>query len=169
MKKIFSCAMIVAMAFALVSCGGEKKAEKAGTLAPAKTEVKGALSEYYTVVEKTYDIDAFEKNVLKAPIIAIELKKTKEIMGHHGFEPVGTFGQGVYGNYGFGIKVTDANGKQVLSVRADEGGMNGVYSSDDLKDLWELEPGETGIVRWSAEELKDVKGEYKFEITSYAK
>ena len=69
----------------------------------------------------------------------------------------------------FKCMVTDANGKQVLSVRADEGGMNGVYSSDDLKDLWELEPGETGIVRWSAEELKDAKGEYKFEITSYAK
>ena len=170
MKKIFSCAMIVAMAFALVSCGGEKKAEKAGTLTPAKTEVKGDLSEYYTVVEKTYNIDAFEKSILKEPIIAIELKRTdKEMKGFHGFEPVGTFGQGVYGNYGFGIKVTDANGKQVLSVRADEGGMNGVYSSDDLKDLWELAPGETGIVRWSVEELKDAKGEYKFEITSYAK
>lgn len=153
--------------FVMVACGGEEKKKSANTLSPEKTEIKGALSEYYTVVEKTYDIDAFEKDVLEAPIIKIELKRTdKERMGFDCFEPVGTYGRDVYGNYGFGIKVTDAAGNQVYSVRADESGLNGVYSSDDLKDLWELEPGEVGIVRWSADELKDAKGEFKFEITS---
>ena len=55
----------------------------------------------------------------------------------------------------------------MFSARADEGGLDGVYSSDDLKDLWELEAGETNQVRWNVEELKDPSGEYTFEITSY--
>ena len=171
MKKIFSCAMIVAMTIALVSCGGgEKKAPApANTLAPAKTEIKGDLAEYFTVVEKTYNFADFEKSILDEPVIAIELQRTDKALPEaykKGYEPMGTYGQGVYGNYGFGIKVKNAEGKDVFSVRADASGLNGVYSSDDLKDLWELEAGETGQVRWSATELKDAKGEYKFEITS---
>lgn len=162
--------MIVAMALALVSCGGEeKKAAAKDVLAPAKTEVKGDLAEYFTVVDKTYEMASFEEAISGGPIIAIELQRTDKAFPEaykKGYEPMGTYGQGVYGNYGFGIKVKNAEGKDVFSVRADASGLNGVYSSDDLKDLWELEAGETGQVRWSASDLKGAKGEYKFEITS---
>lgn len=50
MKKIFSCAMIVAMAFALVSCGGEKKSEggkEPKTVTATRTTfTSGDLSDY---------------------------------------------------------------------------------------------------------------------------
>ena len=162
--------MIVAMAFALVSCGGGEKKAKPSILKPEKTEVKGKLSEYFTVVDKSYEISAMEKNVLREPIVSVLLQRTETPLPaayKHGYEPVGTFGQGVDGNYGFGIKIKDANDNEVFSARADKGGMSGVYSSDDLKELWELNAGETSKVRWSVEKLKDAKGEYKFEITSY--
>ena len=174
MKKIFSCAMIVAMSIALVSCGGSEKKtadSAATTLAPSKTEIKGDLSEYFTVVEKTYDFADFEKSMFdEEPIIALELQRTDKALPEaykKGYEPVGYSGYSGRGNYGFGIKVKDADGKEVFSVRADASGLNGVYDSDDLKNLWELEAGETGQVRWSAYELKDANGEYKFEITSH--
>lgn len=174
MKKFIMSLAVVAITLTLSSCGGgnkDSKKEPANTLAPEKTEIKGALKEYYTVVDKTYDIDAMEKSILGEPIIAIELQRTDvrlpEYWAGVNWEPVGTSGYSVDGNYGFGIKVKDANGKQVFSARADEGGMQGVYSSDDLKDLWELEAGETSVVRWSADGLKDASGKYTFEITSY--
>ena len=166
MKKLL---LFLAVAGFMVACGGGEK-KTATTLAPSKTEIKGDLSEYFTVVEKTYDFADFEKSMFEEPIIAIELQRTDKALPEaykKGYEPVGYSGYGVKGNYGFGIKVKDADGKEVYSVRADASGLSGVYDTDDLKNLWELEAGETGQVRWSADELKDANGEYKFEITSY--
>lgn len=174
MKKSLMSVAVAAIALALLSCGGQSKDSKTEpktTLTPSKTEVKGPLSEYYTVVDQSYDFAEMDRGYFGDDlIISIELQRTDKPFPEKylkGYEPAGTYGYSVKGNYGIGIKIKDADGKQVFSARADEGGLDGPYSSDDLKDLWELEAGETNQVRWNVEELKDPSGEYTFEITSY--
>lgn len=177
MKKILRTGVAILTLAALMSCGGnsnqknneneKEQAEKETVLVPKTTKVKGDLSEYFEVVEKEYQLkdDTFGK------MVTITLmRKDKELPDiYKEFMPVGYFGAGVMGNYGFGIKIFDENEDQVLSIRADDGGMGGVYSSDDLKDLWDLEEGETGIVRWSTDDLDECTGKLTFTITSYAK
>ena len=177
MKKILRTGVAILTLAALMSCGGnsnqknneneKEQAEKKTVLVPKGTKVKGDLSEYFEVVEKEYQLkdDTFGK------MVTITLmRKDKELPDiYKEFMPVGYFGAGVMGNYGFGIKIFDENEDQVLSIRADDGGMGGVYSSDDLKDLWDLEEGETGIVRWSTDDLDECTGKLTFTITSYAK
>lgn len=177
MKKILRTGVAILTLAALMSCGGnsnqknneneKEQAEKKTVLVPKATKVKGDLSEYFEVVEKEYQLkdDTFGK------MVTITLmRKDKELPDiYKEFMPVGYFGAGVMGNYGFGIKIFDENEDQVLSIRADDGGMGGVYSSDDLKDLWDLEEGETGIVRWSTDDLDECTGKLTFTITSYAK
>ena len=77
----------------------------------------------------------------------------------------------MYGNFGIGIEVYDAESNLILSKSASESGLSGVYSSDDLKNLLTLAEGETGFVRWSARkefEKYDNK-EFTFKLTSYLK
>lgn len=105
-------------------------------------------------------------------MISIELQRTDAPFSFdtEGLEPVGTFGQGVYGNFGIGIEVYDAESNLILSKSASEGGMQGVYSSDDLKNLLTLATGETGFVRWSAKEFENYENkEFSFKLTSYLK
>ena len=176
MKKILRTGVAILTLAALMSCGGnsnqknneneKEQAEKKTVLVPKTTKVKGDLSEYFEVVEKEYQL----KDDTYSKMITITLmRKDKELPDiYKEFKPVGYFGAGVMGNYGFGIKIFDENEDQVLSIRADVGGTGGVYSSDDLKDLWDLEKGETGIVRWMTYDLDECTGKLTFTITSYA-
>ena len=176
MKKILRTGVAILTLAALMSCGGnsnqknneneKEQAEKETVLVPKTTKVKGDLSEYFEVVEKEYQL----KDDTYSKMITITLmRKDKELPDiYKEFKPVGYFGAGVMGNYGFGIKIFDENEDQVLSIRADVGGTGGVYSSDDLKDLWDLEKGETGIVRWMTYDLDECTGKLTFTITSYA-
>lgn len=176
MKKILRTGVAILTLAALMSCGGnsnqknneneKEQAEKETVLVPKTTKVKGDLSEYFEVVEKEYQL----KDDTYSKMITITLmRKDKELPDiYKEFKPVGYFGAGVMGNYGFGIKIFDENEDQVLSIRADVGGTGGVYSSDDLKDLWDLEEGETGIVRWMTYDLDECTGKLTFTITSYA-
>ena len=176
MKKYFATLAALAAIASMTSCGGGNNSNSNGTavveevkttLTPSSTKVKGDLSEYYEVVDKEHSLKNQEYGSGK--LITITLKRTdaKLPANYKEFDPVGYYGSSVKGNYGFGIKVTNENGDQLFSARADEGGMSGVYSSDDLKDLWDLEAGEEGIVRWSSYDLGEAKGNLKFTISSY--
>lgn len=172
MKKIFTITAALAAIFAVTSCGGGsnnggQSAESAQTtLSPKSTTISGDLSKYYEVVDKEHSL---KDNDYFGKLITITLKRTDAELPaeYKDFDPVGYSGATVKGNYGFGIKVTNESGEQLFSARADEGGMSGVYSSDDLKDLWELAPGEEGIVRWSTSELDKATGKLMFTITSH--
>jgi hypothetical protein len=83
------------------------------------------------------------------------------------FDPVGYSGASVKGNYGFGIKIFDEKGNQIITINASEGGLGGCYSTDDLKTIWKEGVGENNIVRWSIDELDGKSGEYTFAIISY--
>lgn len=165
MRKLM---FMLAACVAFAACGGDEKAPEKTFLAPETTEIKGDLKDYFTVVDKEYtltDADYFGK------MVTITLKRTDKALPARfdGFEPVGTYGAGVRGNYGVGIVVKNANDEEVMNVRADHGGMGGVYSHEDLLNLWELEAGEEANVRWSTSDLDKCTGKMTFRITSYAK
>lgn len=167
MKKLF---LLLAVAGVMVACGGgEKKAAEKTCLVAETTEIKGDLKDYYTVVDKEYTLEDEEYSNDK--MVTIILKRTDKALPskYDGFEPSGTYGYGVNGNYGFGIIVKNANGDEVMNVRADASGLDGVYSHEDLKNLWELEAGEEAKVRWSTSDLNDCTGKMTFRITSFAK
>ena len=132
--------------------------------------MQGDLRDYFTIVERPYVVKYDENNWLSKYLISIELKRTDNPFPFNtkGLEPVGTFGEGVEGNFGIGIEVYDSESNLILSKAASEGGMGGVYSSDDLKNLLTLAKGETGFVRWSAKEFEKYDNkEFTFKLTSY--
>ncbi len=169
MKKLLILTGLVTCMLTLNSCGEKSKD---ATLTPKSTSLQGDLRDYFTIVEHPYVVKYDENNWLSKYMISIELQRTDAPFSFdtEGLEPVGTFGQGVYGNFGIGIEVYDAESNLILSKSASEGGMQGVYSSDDLKNLLTLAAGETGFVRWSAKEFENHENkEFSFKLTSYLK
>lgn len=165
MKKILS---FMAIAILLVSCGGksEEKAAPTTTIMPETTEVRGDLHDYFEVVDKNCRV---EEGLLSGDgILTVTLRRTDKPLPSHykEYDPVGYFGATVKGNYGFGIILYNEAGDQLYSCRADETGLSGVYSTDDLKTLWELGAGEEGIVRWSVDGLMEMTGNMTFKISS---
>lgn len=171
-KKFLLIVSAVALIFACSSCGGSKESKPENpdfVLKPSKVEITGPLKDYFKVVDKSfnckYDASAWEKYM-----ITIELERTDVGFDgkFDGYEPFGTSGYGVEGNYGFGIELRDSMDNIVYNCAATASGLSGVYSSDDLKALMKLNPGETGIIRWS-ENLgrKTIEGtNLTFKITS---
>jgi hypothetical protein len=88
----------------LISCGKENKD---AVLTPETTKVRGDLKDYFTVVEKSYTVKYDDQNIVGKYMISIELQRTDVPFAFDtkGVEPVGTFGQGVRGNYGIGIDI----------------------------------------------------------------
>lgn len=156
MKKslLFAIALV-----ALVSCG-----KKVATLTPQTVTIKGELGEYYEVVNKTFPLN----DCTFGKMVQVELKRLDKAMPSYykEFDPVGYSGSSVIGNYGFGIEIFDEDGTKIEGWRADEGGA--CYSHDDLKNLWELEPGESNIIRWSTYHLSEYEGKsLTFKVSSY--
>ena len=159
---VFFCA---ACMLTLSSCSKSKDA----TLTPQSTKVQGDLRDYFTVVDRSYVVK-YDENGWTPYLISIELQRTdKEFaFDKEGIDPVGYYGQGVKGNFGIGIEVYDATSNLVMTSAANAGGLSGVYSSDDLINLFTLAAGETGFVRWTANEFEDYDPkEFTFKITSY--
>lgn len=151
----------------LASCGKNKDV----TLTPESTKIRGDLKEYFTVVEKPYIIKYDEKGWNKY-MISIELQRTDVPFAFdtEGIEPVGNSGVSVRGNYGIGIDINDADGNLVISWSPTADGLSGVYSNDDLENLFTLESGETGRVRWSTDEFEDYKDKnFTFKVSSSLK
>lgn len=166
MKKL-NFVLATACCLILVSCGKNKDV----TLTPESTKIRGDLKEYFTVVEKPYIIKYDEKGWNKY-MVSIELQRTDVPFAFDtdGIEPVGNSGVSVRGNFGIGIDINDANGDIVISWSPTADGLSGVYSNDDLKNLFTLESGETGRVRWSTNEFEDYKDKnFTFKVSSSLK
>lgn len=153
--------LVFGLAALLMSCGGNKKAESL-IATPETTEVKGALKGCYEVVQKDYTI---KENGSWGYLISVELKRTDKELP---FDPQKTTSFGVSEDgkptqAGFGIELLDENGDVVEIKNANDGGLGGAYSSDDIDAALQLNSGETGIIRWTVDvENKPVL----FRITS---
>ncbi len=166
MKTVKFYAIMALAAVALISCGKENKD---AVLTPETTNVRGDLKDYFTVVEKSYTVKYDDQNIVGKYMISIELQRTDVPFAFDtkGVEPVGTFGQGVRGNYGIGIDIMDADGNIAISWSPTADGLSGVYSSDDLENLFTLESGETGRVRWMTDELEKFENKnFTFKVSS---
>ncbi|MBO7134772.1 MAG: hypothetical protein J6W06_11540 [Bacteroidales bacterium] len=173
MKKYFLLIVsMIALMYAGSSCGGSKESKSENpdfVLKPSKVEITGPLKDYFRVVDKSFNCK-YDESAWDKYMITIELERTDvDFDGKFdGYEPFGTSGYGVEGNYGFGIELRDSMDNIVYNCAATASGLSGVYSSDDLKALMKLNSGETGIVRWS-ENLGKINIEgtnLTFKITS---
>lgn len=164
MKKLFVLSMSMCMLL-LASCGGSDDAANKETtnkettnketvkgqdvnLTPSKLEIEGPLKAYFTVVDKKYIAKNEADTWTPTNMIAIELERTATPFefDYKNYEPVGTWGQGVLGNYGIGIKVYDATNNIIVTKNANDSWS--CYSSDDLSALKDLGEGESAVVRW---------------------
>ena len=161
---------------ALASCGKESKDSNDSnenvnvTLTPASTTIKGNLKEYFTVVDKSYTAKFEENGDFSRYIISIELERTDVPFKFdtEGVDPVGTVDEDVNGNFGIGIDIIDADGNIAISRSPKADGFYGVYDSDDLRDLFLLDSGETGRVRWIIREFTDYENKkFTFKVSSY--
>lgn len=170
MRNLKKLALFALMGILLFSCTSKSESESnekgfRGTLKPSSTTISGDLGEYFKVVDEPAYVDY--DNIF-GPIVTVKIEKIDELLNWmEKFRPVGYFGSGVMGNYGFGIKIFDEKGNQIITINASESGLGGCYSTDDLKTVWKEGVGENNVVRWSIEELDGKSGEYTFTITSY--
>ena len=166
MRNFKKLALFALMSIVLFSCTSKSESESnekgfRGTLKPSSTTISGDLGEYFKVVDEPAYVDY--DNIF-GPIVTVKIEKIDELWGWmEEFSPVGHFGPAVKGNYGFGIKIFDEKGNQIITINASEG----CDSSDDLITVWKEGVGENNIVRWSVDELDGKSGEYTFAIISY--
>lgn len=166
MRNLKKLALFALMGIVLFSCTSKSESESnekgfRGTLKPSSTTISGELGEYFKVVDEPAYVDY--DNIF-GPIVTVKIEKIDELWGWmEEFDPVGYSGASVKGNYGFGIKIFDEKGNQIITENPSES----CYSSDDLKTVWKEGVGENNVVRWSIEELDGKSGEYTFTITSY--
>lgn len=168
MRNLKKLALFALMGIFLFSCSSKSESESnekgfRGTLKPSSTTISGDLGEYFKVVDEPAYVDY--DNIF-GPIVTVKIEKIDELLNWmEKFRPVGYFGSGVMGNYGFGIKIFDEKGNQIITENPSES----CYSSDDLITVWQEGVGENNIVRWSIDELDGKSGEYTFAIISYMK
>ncbi len=167
MKQTNFIALVAICSLMLFSCSKSMDV----TLTPKSTQVKGDLKEYFTVVDKSYVVKYDKEGYPKYKEITIELQRTGVpfAFDKKGIEPVGHSGAGVRGNFGIGIKIYDADDNIIKSVSPTADGLSGVYSSEDLENLFILEENETGIVRWTSYEFDEIDSDnrnFTFEISS---
>lgn len=162
--------LILCSAILMVGCGGNKT-KKELSISPQNLEVKGALKDYYEVEDKNYRLE--EKRVLddgtvSEYLLTIELKRTDvpfpfdtdkatSFSTNSGDRPI---------QVGFGIELLNENGDLIETKQASEGGWTGVYSSNDIENLIQLNAEETGIVRWVIYNGTVNDGVASFRITS---
>ena len=144
----------------LVSCGGEKKVETSA-LSTETTEIKGALTGCYEVIKKVYVLDESGYE----PLISVDIKRTAKVL-HFEADKARSFSVSEDGKptqVGFGIELLDDKGNVVEVKNATEGGIGGIYSSEDIDAALQLNSGETCVIRWS---LDKEKNPVSFRITS---
>ena len=170
MRNLKKLALFALMGILLFSCTSKSESESnekgfRGTLKPSSTTISGDLGEYFKVVDEPAYVDYDD---IYGSIVTVKIEKIDELLNWmKEFDPVGCSGASVKGNYGFGIKIFDEKGNQIITINASESGLGGCYSTDDLKTVWKEGVGENNVVRWSIEELDGKSGEYTFTITSY--
>ena len=155
--------MLAVVSMALVSCGGGS----AGTMTPQTTKISGDLGDEFEVVDKPAKLS--ELGIFN--VWAIELRSLTDnhkasTLGER--VPVGTITADGYTHehVGFGLETYDKDGNLVEKRSAAEGGLQGVYSSDDIMDLMRLKEGETGFIRWTSKGDEETLKGMTFKISS---
>ena len=167
-NNIFLIAVATMLSLFIFTACGEKKKDKI-TMTPITTEVSGALSKCYEVVDEEC-IVKLDGNEL-FPVWRIKLLRTDAPLPFEAgidIEPYGTFytdGRSYY-HAGFGIEIVDEEDYTITESKATTGGTGGVYSSDDVKEILKLKPGEVGTIRWSVKNEKESTSALKFRISS---
>lgn len=162
MKKL-ALIMLAVVSMALVSCGGGST----GVMTPQTTKISGDLGNEFEVVDKPAKLS--KTGIFN--VWTIELKSlTDDHSGDYFVErvPVGTITADGYTHehVGFGLETYDKDGNLVAKRSAAEGGMGGVYSSEDIMDLMRLKEGETGFIRWSSKDDEETLKGLTFKISS---
>jgi hypothetical protein len=136
---------------------------KSITVKPKTTVIKGDLGEYFVVVENDYEIKLEENSFNGEGIISVEVKRTAKDFNFStdNINPFGTDGSENY-HVGFGIEIFGESSPKVIK-QATEGGLAGVYDSEDIIALMKLKKGETGFIRWSVEMSEGLK---TFQLSS---
>lgn len=153
---------MILFSFILIGCG---KSEKETVIKPQTTKIKGALGDYYEVVEKDYKINN-DSGMFNVISVSIKRKGSGDVpFDPNKSVPYGTNQEGKDTHVGFGIELFDEDGNSIEISQATSSGLSGVYSSDDIKSIINLQNGETSTVRWEIEKdkLSKVKS---FVITS---
>ena len=169
MKKMFLLLAVVSTIL-LLSCGGGKKNKKEKiSMTPITTEVSGALSDCFEVVDEECIVKLNGNELF--PTWRIKLRRTdaplpfEEGLDVESYGTTRTDGKNYY-HVGFGIEIVDEDEYTVRESKATTGGMGGPYSSDDVTELLKLKPGEEGSIRWSVGSESDATSALKFRITS---
>ena len=140
MKKLLCLAALSTIL--LLSCSDGKKDKI--TMTPITTEVSGALSDCFEVVDEE-TIVKLDGNEL-FPVWRIKLRRTDAPLPFEAgidIDPYGSYytdGRSFY-HAGFGIEIVDEDDYTVSESKATEGGVGGVYSSNDVREILKLKPG----------------------------
>lgn len=176
MKKIFSLTLVVAMAFAVMSCGGDETPApqpqpKVYTpievkVKPSTTDVSGDLRGCFEVVDREYKIKGDEYS-WSSKQISVKLKRTSKNLPSD-FE---TYDLTAFSTYytdrsyiqvGFGAEFYDADGDIVCKVDAKR-----PYSSEEPIVAIKLGEGEDASITFSIYEDDDVVAKIaSFKVTS---
>lgn len=167
-KNLLFVVVLVAAVALLASC---KKKEISMT--PETTKVSGSLAACFEVVDepvkvalkdgKLDEMESVWSVKLRRTDAPLPFKEDSEIAAYGVFRTDGK----AYYNVGFGLKVTDAGGNTVQDAKANASGFEGPYSYEDIDALFELNPGETGEIRWTVDSrCQDAKEPLKFTISS---
>ena len=158
MKKTSLILGIALSSMVLFSCGGSKTEN---TLKPETTTISGDLEDAYVVVEKNY-----EPVKDRLTVVTIEVERTDADLPFD----LETMNVTPYGytsgdaHAGFGIEFLDDDGNILDEKPANDGGVGGAYSSDDIKNLIKLKPGEKSSIRFTIEDKAE--NATQFRMTS---
>ena len=164
-KNLLFVVVLVAAVALLASC---KKKEISMT--PETTKVSGDLSECFEVVDEPVKVALKDgKLEMFETVWTVKLRRTDaEFLVSDDYDII-PYGTGSYEQshclVGFGLKIKDADGIIVQNIVATEDwdGTN----CDDVKDLFKLQPGEVGEIRWNIDDrCLNAKGPLKFTISS---
>lgn len=165
-KKAFTIITMAIIAITFTNCKGKTEEEniiKSITVKPKTTAIKGDLGEYFVVVENDYEIKLEENSFNGEGLISVEVKRTDKDFNFptNKINPFGTDGDENY-HVGFGIEIFGESSPKVIK-QATEGGLGGVYDSEDIIALMKLKKGETGFIRWNIAMSDDLK---TFQLSS---
>ena len=154
-KSLFVIAIVACAALFFTSCKSEKK-EKL-SMKPETTKISGDLSECFEVVDEDVVVKLKDGSTELGTVWRVKVRRTDAPLPFEDdmeLEPYGTWRTDgtPYYNVGFGLRITGGDGDVVQENKATEGGLGGPYSSDDVKALLKLKPGEVGEIRWSVDD-----------------
>lgn len=153
-----------------MSCGGGKKEEI--SMKPETTSISGDLSDCYEVVDEDCIVKLKDGKLESFATWRIKIRRTDNPLPFdEGVEvlPYGTFctDGSTYYNAGFGLEIMDEDNYTLDEFKATAGGLQGVYSSEDIKQALKLKAGEECTIRWSVnEKLLETESPLTFRISS---